>query len=155
MFNNTIQLYPDTSGPSASWTPTLVDTDNGASVREILTSGGNRLQLRLQRTSTKENSTVQTNRYLVRLTRIKPDTNEPLKNVSGFVQLVIGVPQGASVTSAEVVDLVTSLFWLLCVGGEQVDNGNAVDPAVFADTDASNITSAIETTVGLILAGHL
>jgi hypothetical protein len=113
MFANSISVN---DGLGSAVALSLIDTDDGKSVRAINLGGGNKLELILSRTDSTENKGVLSDRYLVRMDRTLIESASPYAAAKISAYLVLVVPRRPDATEALVLDTLTDLLDFILQG---------------------------------------
>jgi len=134
MLSNTIEIPSTLYSTAVSRPLSLVDIDNGASVRKYAISSTETLVLKVQNLDSKENPPVGSRRYQIRLEHRKVIADGSERVVS--VSTVISTPKSADFTNTETISLVGAMCFLLA-GGAPVEGSFLLPDDGFAATTSS------------------
>jgi hypothetical protein len=110
--NNSITLYPVAATPGTTKSVSIVDTDNGKTVRLLNEGEGFFTRLTTAATTTQENKPIITDRFLIRLDLDKTSNVDPAAVVRASAYLVVSLPR-AQFGIDEATGLVQALLQLI------------------------------------------
>jgi hypothetical protein len=123
MLANALTVLSFHGGTAVPQTVSLVDTDNGRTVRALNLGGGNKSELIVGVSESTENKGVLSDRYLIRWDDTKTESTSPFAPAKASAYLVIVAPRRPDFTYAEVAAPVEKLISLLN-GGVEINLGN-------------------------------
>jgi hypothetical protein len=111
MLDNTLNLKASISSLILNTPVSLIDVDNGSSVRKYTVSATESYTLKISNQSTKENPPVGTNRTQLRLehTKVLTDGSER----TSFVSLVLASPRDTNFSTNDMIGLVHAIATLI------------------------------------------
>jgi hypothetical protein len=110
MLNNALTAKDHTG---AAITMSLVDTDDGRTIRTLNMGAGNKIDLTIANTESSENKGILSDRFLVRLDMTKVEATSPYAPAKASAYLNIVVPRRPDFDTVEVISLAERLLSLL------------------------------------------
>jgi hypothetical protein len=110
MLDNALELKAQTGDVTVS----LVDTDDGKTIRSANFGGGNKVDLMISNAESKENSNVLSDRYLVRVDETVTEVTAPYSPTKISAYLVLVVPRRPDITTTKIrstVERLISVFY--------------------------------------------